>query len=214
MPRDGEFVAQLRRSLPRDSAPLVFFELPDVGRVLREIAFWDIYYEHCSYYTPGSLARQFTGRGFDVTRLELAFEDQYILLDARPGEGRDLSGAPADGVDDVRRDVESFRAGLPAQLERWREAVRAATRPVLWGSGSKGVSFLTTLGLEREIELVVDINPHKHGKFMAGTGQRIVAPEELREHRPDLVIAMNPAYLEEIGTRLSELGLDSRLVAV
>jgi len=35
---------------------LVLFEIPDVRRVLEEGAFWDIYYEHCSYFTLGSLA--------------------------------------------------------------------------------------------------------------------------------------------------------------
>jgi hypothetical protein len=30
----------------------VLFELPDVLRVLEEVAFWDVYYEHCSYFTP------------------------------------------------------------------------------------------------------------------------------------------------------------------
>ena len=45
----------------------VFFELPDMERVLVEQAFWDIYYEHCSYFTLGSLARLFRRTGFDVT---------------------------------------------------------------------------------------------------------------------------------------------------
>ena len=35
-----------------------------------------------------------------------------------------------------------------------------------------------------------------------------------REARPDLVVAMNPVYLEEIGGALSELGVDGRLEAV
>ena len=44
---------------------MVFFELPDTERVLTEAAFWDIYYEHCSYFTPGSLARLFRRTGFE-----------------------------------------------------------------------------------------------------------------------------------------------------
>jgi hypothetical protein len=85
---------------------------------------------------------------------------------------------------------------------------------VIWGSGSKGVSFLTTLGIEAEVEYAVDINPYKHGMYMAGTGQRIVPPEFLREYRPDLVIAMNPVYLAEIGAALESLGVEAELVAV
>ena len=44
-----EFVARIRRAL-QPGTP-VFFELPDLERVLVERAFWDIYYEHCSYFT-------------------------------------------------------------------------------------------------------------------------------------------------------------------
>ena len=49
---------------------------------------------------------------------------------------------------------------------------------------------------------------------MAGTGHEIVAPEFLREYQPDLVVAMNPIYLDEIQADLDELGVGARLVAV
>jgi hypothetical protein len=48
---------------------------------------------------------------------------------------------------------------------------------------------------------------------MAGTGQRVVGPEALRDYKPDLVIAMNPIYLAEIGGQLAAMGLDPELVA-
>ena len=220
IPRTRDFLRLLRRTLGERRDTLVFFELPEAGRVLREIAFWDVYYEHCSYYTPGALARQFRACGFEVERLELAFDDQYILLEARPADVPD-AGAPLPGeepVDTVVREAHAFREGFEAQRARWRdevERVRAAGgRTVLWGSGSKGVSFLTTLGLGDQVEAVVDINPHKHGKRMAGTGHEIVAPEALREIDPDLVIAMNPIYLDEIGGDLARLGVETRLLAV
>ena len=48
---------------------------------------------------------------------------------------------------------------------------------------------------------------------MAGTGQRVVGPDVLRDYRPDLVIAMNPIYLGEIGAQLASMGLGAELVA-
>ena len=64
----------------------MFFEVPDTDRVLGEGAFWDIYYEHCSYFTPGSMARAFRAAGFAITRLERDYGDQYLLLEADPAE--------------------------------------------------------------------------------------------------------------------------------
>ena len=74
-------------------------------------------------------------------------------------------------------------------------------KAVVWGSGSKGVAFLTALNLHTpdcEIEYVVDINPFREGKYMAGTGQEIVSPAFLKRYKPDLAIAMNPIYQPEI----------------
>jgi hypothetical protein len=66
----------------------------------------------------------------------------------------------------------------------------------------------------RAIEHVVDINPHRQGRHMPGTGQLIVAPAFLAEHEPDCVIVMNPVYVDEIGEDLARLGLDPEVVAV
>ena len=46
----GEFIRMIRRAIGGRKDMLVLFELPDVTRVLQENAFWDVYYEHCSYF--------------------------------------------------------------------------------------------------------------------------------------------------------------------
>jgi hypothetical protein len=60
----------------------------------------------------------------------------------------------------------------------------------------------------------VDINPHKHGKFLAGTGHEIVAPEFLTQYKPDVVIVMNPIYCDEIRADLGRLGLSPQVIAL
>ena len=206
----GDFMQLLRSGL-RGGEP-VLFELPDVLRVLREGAFWDLYYEHVSYFSPGSLTRLFRASGFVPEVLELDYDDQYILLEARAGNG----GAELPMEEEPSAVVEAvaeFRRVDEARAAEWRERMRTAERPVIWGAGSKGVAFLTTVagvGIKR----AVDINPHKQDKFLAGSGVEVIAPDRLREAPPDLVVAMNPVYLDEIGAALSELGLDARLEAV
>ena len=77
-------------------------------------------------------------------------------------------------------------------------ALDAGKRVVMWGSGSKATAFLNALDIESEIDGVVDINPNRWGMYLATCGQEIIAPDRLREHPPDLVIAVNPIYREEI----------------
>jgi hypothetical protein len=87
-------------------------------------------------------------------------------------------------------------------------------KPVVWGSGSKCVAFMTTVGLEGEIEYIVDINPHRHGKFIPGLGREVKPPEFLKTYDPGVVIVMNRIYTEEIRTRLEKMGLAPELIAL
>jgi len=214
------FLQMIRAAIGDRTETVVLFELPDVLRVLREVAFWDVYYEHCSYFSAGSLARLFRACGFEVLDVSLDYDDQYLLLEAKP------STIPAPGEPlPIEDDLEALAEGVahyaesyPRMLQTWRrdlaELRAAGKKAVIWGAGSKGVAYLNSLGDAAGIEYAVDINPFKHGMYMAGTGQRIVAPELLVDYRPDRVIAMNPVYLGEIGEDLERLGVDAELVAV
>lgn len=215
----AEFMQRIAISTRARPGAIVFLEVPDVRRVLRESAFWDIYHEHCSYFSPGSLARLFRSTGFEVLDLALDFDDQYILLDARiDGAPRPSATSLEERVEEVAADVETFRTHWHDHTERWTERLRAihrrGQRAVLWGSGSKGVAFLTTLGLREEVQDVVDINPFRQGMYMPGTGQRIVGPAALQEDRPDVVVVMNPIYRDEIRRDLDGVGLTPELLAV
>ena len=83
IPDVGRFIAGLARNLDGKDGTAVFFEVPDVERILDEGAFWDIYYEHCSYFSRGSLSRLFERSGFDVVDCYKGFNDQYLLLECR-----------------------------------------------------------------------------------------------------------------------------------
>jgi hypothetical protein len=211
----AEFLRSVRSMIGDRTDTVVLFELPDVLRVLREVAFWDLYYEHCSYFTPGSLAGLFRREGFDVVDLAMDFDEQYILIEARPGTGGGAALALEDDLDATVAAATAFKDAIDVELERWRKEVNARTHDdggvVIWGAGSKGVAFLTTLSVA-SIERAVDINPFKQGKFLPGTGTPVVAPENIVTDPPEAVIVMNPAYCAEIQRQLDELGVDAELI--
>jgi hypothetical protein len=214
----AEFMRTVRRAIG-DRRPIVLFELPDVERVLHEAAFWDVYYEHCSYFTQGSLARLFRATGFEVLDVSLDYDDQYILVEAVPADAPTGAHPEApDDVDALTGAVDKFADRVSETLAFWRSYLtgirRGGGRAVVWGAGSKGVSFLTNLGPEPGIELAVDVNPYKQGRFIAGTGQEIVLPEALRSYRPETVVLMNPIYAGEVRQQLVSLGVDAEVVAI
>ena len=235
----ADFLRGLRRTVGDRPETVVFFMIPEITRILGLRAFWDIYYEHCSYWSPGSLARAFRFAGFDPIEVWTDYGDQYVLIAARPSSDRrglPLRAATAavlgarqgasppnrirgPGSGDVLSNeeppaalaakVQSFTEAVALDRARWRDWLdgqrRAGQKTVLWGGGSKGVAFLTTLDIREGIDYAVDLNPRRSGTFIAGTGQQIVAPQFLAQYQPDVVIVMSPIYLPEITARLQRL---------
>jgi hypothetical protein len=195
IPNTADFVRTVRRSVGDRYDTVIFFQVPDMNRVLRDLAFWDIYYEHCSYFSKESLSLLFRESGFDVLDVWTDYDDQYL--------------------------IQFFTEHQAARMASWRskleETRSSGKKAVVWGSGSKGVAFLTALNLHTpdcEVEYVVDINPFREGKYMAGTGQEIVSPAFLKRYKPDLAIAMNPIYQPEIKADLEKMGLSTEVVSV
>ena len=225
----ADFVRLIRRVIGDRTRTTVLFELPDVMRVLREAAFWDVYYEHCSYFTAGSLARLFRRCGFRVEHVELDYDGQYILLEAKPADGPVEPAEPVEiaplaaeeSAADVVAAAREFGADVDKLVGRWQadlaSAGEAGRRVAVWGGGSKGVSFLTTIGRVEAGSLVdyaVDVNPRKQGRFLAGTGHRVLGPADLPQQPPDLVVAMNAIYATEIRAELDRLGVAAELRTV
>jgi SAM-dependent methyltransferase len=206
-----DFLDSVRQAIGDRSGTVVFFEVPNVSFTLRDQGIWDLIYEHCSYFGAGSLSHLFTLCGFDTYDVTETYGGQFLSIEALPTEGL------ADSAGDVRRDlglardVAAFTDAYRSKVQVWRRTLermaRAGQRAVVWGAGSKGVTFLNVLETQEQILYAVDINPRKQGMYLAGTGQQIVPPEFLREFQPDVVIVMNPIYLDEIRQITEGLGL-------
>src|SRR5690606_21428254 len=46
----SDFVKILRKSIGEKNDVIVLIEVPNVIRILKMSAFWDVFYEHCSYF--------------------------------------------------------------------------------------------------------------------------------------------------------------------
>ena len=95
---------------------------------------------------------------------------------------------------------------------RLKEFKQNQRKVVVWGAGSKGVTFLNILKAQGEIDSIVDLNPHKQGKYVPGTGHPVVSPEYLKEFQPDTVIVMNPIYADEIAGSLKAMNVPAEIV--
>ncbi len=216
----SDFVSSIRNTIEVRSDAVVFFQVPEFTRILDDLAFWDIYYEHCSYFSPGSLGRLFRRCGFEVIDIWTDYDDQYLMIEARSMRGGDANSlAIENDLEELRYKIDYFSKNYRQRIDAWKQYLNEIKeknfKAVVWGSSSKGVSFLTTLKIPyQELEYVVDINPYRQGSYIAGTGQEIVSPEFLSDYRPDIVILMNPIYIREISRELERMKLNPEIVTV
>ena len=213
----GDFVAMVRRVIGDRSGTLVVFEVPNADWTFRDGGIWDLIYEHCGYFSEPSLRAAFRRNQFAVERVDSVFGGQFLVLIGRPAPATDSSHEPdRDAVsalsDDIATFARAYEERVTAWNQRFRELADAGLRAVIWGAGSKGVMFLNSVDTAGVVDRAVDINPRKRGMHIAGTGQVIVSPDDLRGDRPDVVVVMNPNYRDEIAATLAGLGITADLL--
>ena len=211
-----KLVRAVRRLLAKRPNGLAFFQIPDFGHILDVAAFWDVYYEHCSYFTADSLRALFESEGFEVLTVDREYAGQYLTVVAKPAAvPQRTASTDSDGF---AAHVQSFAARVRASVQSWEKRIRHYTdkggRVVLWGGGSKAVAFLSTVPVADVVEYAVDINPYRQGTYLPGSAKRIVAPDFLQQYKPDFVVVMNPVYVDEIQRDLRRLGLSPEVAAL
>jgi hypothetical protein len=210
-----QFVRELRDSRSKLPSHKVYFEVPNVLYTLRDKGIWDLIYEHCSYFSPMSLARILQESGYHVGLCEEVYGKQFLSIQAEYRIGSIPRDSEHPDTSEIQQLVEAFGKDFQSKLVYWQSRLFAyqaeEKKVVVWGAGSKGITFLNMLAVDSNIEYVVDLNPSKHGKYVAGTGQQIVLPEFMSSYVPDRVIIMNPNYLEEITATLAAMNLNPEI---
>jgi len=181
----------------------LFIEVPTFDWIAEKNAFWDIFYEHCNYFTEQSLAAMFTE---SVTGN--FFGGQYVYLWADLGKLRDT--IPGD-VSFTKRESLTFTG----KLKEFDDLLKNTRSVAIWGAGAKGSTFLNLLDKNRErISYVIDINPAKQNKYIAGTGHPIYDPTILLKDPVENILVMNENYLQEIKGQISQLGISPNVLYI
>lgn len=167
---------------------MVYIEVPCFDWICARRAWFDICYEHVNYFRRSDFPRMF-GTVRDSGHF---FGGQYQYVVA------DLATLRSPCFD--RREAFSMPSDFLSDIERL--AARATgRRRAIWGSGAKGVMF--ALYMKRAgvtIDFIIDINPAKQGRYIAGSGLPVVSPQDgLRcLQAGDDIFVMNSNYLDEI----------------
>jgi len=215
VPDINDFVAGMKLLLKPGG--VVTMEFPHLQRLMEQNQFDTIYHEHFSYLSFVVVERIFAAHGltlFDVE--ELPTHGGSLRIYARHAED---GSKPVSTRADALRERE--RALGFEQLEtygRFDEQVKATKRNILdfliglkregariagYGAPGKGNTLLNYCGIGTDfIDYTVDRNPYKQGKYTPGTHIPILAPERIRETRPDYVLILPWNLTAEITEQL------------
>jgi 2-polyprenyl-3-methyl-5-hydroxy-6-metoxy-1,4-benzoquinol methylase len=165
----------------------LFVEVPTFDWIAGKHAFWDIFYEHCNYFTEQSLSVM-----FDKATTGHFFGNQYIYLWA------DLANLRIT-IPAGEHFTERRKLIFDDKINYYKKFLKDHGTMAIWGAGAKGSTFLNLLDKKREfVRYVIDINPVKQNRFIAGTGHKIYSPEILENQPVDYILVMNENYIDEI----------------
>jgi SAM-dependent methyltransferase len=216
VPDINDFVAGMKRLLA--PAGVITMEFPHLQRLVAEGQFDTIYHEHFSYLSFVVVEKIFAHHGitlFDVEQLPTHGGSLRIY-------GRHAGNAALPvGERVVRLREQETAAGMLTQdyYRGFGERVKKVKRELLrflidakergkkvvgYGAPGKGNTLLNYCGIRTDfLDFTVDANPYKQGKFTPGTRIPILAPEAIREARPDYVLILPWNLKDEISAQAS-----------
>lgn len=163
----------------------IYIEVPCFDWICEHKAWFDVFYEHVNYFRLTDFSRMF-GEVIESGRI---FGGQYLYVVA------ELSSLRTPVID------MSKRAGFPDDFAVSILNRTEQNRTAIWGGASKGVIFaLLKARAGQSVEVVIDINPAKQGKYLPGTGLQVRSPAQgLTDLQSGSTIyVMNSNYLKEI----------------
>jgi SAM-dependent methyltransferase len=216
VPDLNDFVAGMKRLLKRGG--VITMEFPHLQRLMQQNQFDTIYHEHFSYFSFFTVEQVFAAHGlvlFDVE--ELPTHGGSIRIYARHAD--DHTRAVGERPQQLRARELALGFDRLQAYQNFDEQVKSTKRKILsllielrnrgktivgYGAPGKGNTLLNYCGIRTDLlDYTVDRNPYKQGKYTPGTHIPILAPERIRDTRPDYVFILPWNLKDEICAQLS-----------
>ena len=210
------FLKMVRKNLENHPSAIFYVEVPNASYTFEDRIIWNVVYEHGAWYTPLSFAYQFEYCGFEVLNIAPCWNDELLGIEVRscPIEERVKLPHPSN-LKHLEQIVEGFNQDFNQLIKQCQDRIgeiqKKKIKTIAWGAGARAVTFFNLFDIIEEVPYIVDININRHGKYLPGSAQEIVAPEFVISYQPELVIITNPTYANEIIGQIETLGINPEI---
>jgi SAM-dependent methyltransferase len=210
-----------------DQQTMITFEFPHLVSLIKNRQFDTIYHEHFSYLSITSLTPIFDSHNLRIIdaeelpthggslRLYVVKANSEMVPTQRVDKiiALEMQLDPRDSgvIQKLHFDVNQIRVLLSAEVLRLK---KLGKRIASYGAAAKGNTLLNFVELNStDIDYVVDMNPHKQGKYLPGSRIPVVGLEHFRKFPPDVVLILPWNLTSEIQKVIStELGPEVKVI--
>lgn len=196
---------------------VITMEFPHLMQLIENNQFDTIYHEHFSYLSLYTVKQIFESQGleiFDVDELPTHGGSLRVYAKHIEDKGKPVS----ESVDALLKKELDKGLNLIAYYDNFQEKAlkvkldlvdfliaqkRAGKEVAAYGAAAKGNTLLNYCGIKNDlVSFVVDLNPHKQGKFLPASHIPVVTEQFLKDAQPDYVIILPWNLKEEIVEQL------------
>ena len=181
--------------------------------VIKKCEFDMVYHEHFSYFSLFTLKKIFENFDLEIFDVKEIFvhggslrlflkssKNKEINIDENVEKllkkEKDYGLQKISTYLNFQNNVEKSKKNIQ---EFFIEAREQKKKIVCYGAAAKGNTVLNYCNISKnDIDYVVDISPHKQGKFMPGTHIPIYSPEKIKETKPDYIVILAWNLKDEI----------------
>ena len=218
--KPNEFVEDIKKCLDKNG--LWIIQMNYLGLMLDDNTFDNICHEHLEYYSLLSLENLLEKHDMDVIDVELNdvnggsyrvyIKNKNGNVKPFPGGNERVKKLKQDeqkkGFDDkkVYDEFSKRVSGIKNQLVDFLEHEKEqGKRTYIYGASTRGLVVLQYAGINnRLIQSAVDKNQDKWGKYIVGTGIKVIPFDEYRKNLPDYLLVLPYQFKNEIVNQEAE----------
>ena len=208
----NKFTEEVRRVLADDGVWII--QMNYLGLMIRNMGFDNICHEHVAYYSLKSIEYLLEKHKMEIFKAELnnvnagSFRlyvkhvtdqtrlpsESNIVRLKREEERMGLSRP--ETFEQFGKDINKVGTELFEMISRLKEDGNVI---LIYGASTRGLVILEHAGIGEDlIEFATDKNSDKWGKYLSGTGIKIIPIEEYRKMKPDYLLVLPYQYTNEI----------------